>query len=250
VQLPDRLFHLAELGNWPSIRRHGLLSASALMDLAGLHGAAHTRCERRHRPADVELRRGCMIREQRRIPPESLRRCLVGLTPGQWYALLNQRVFMWLDAARLNRQRQACAARPQVVLTIDTGALLAAYAHAASLAPINTGNARRKPASRGLATFVPYERWRESGWESEAVALGTRPRPRAHPPVEFTIEGGIPDITSYLLDVAELGPGQAFVPPQARALLSASEGSVAASCGRSSPVPRSRAPTRAPVSRR
>lgn len=232
MQLPHCLFHLAELGNWPSIRSHGLLSASALMDLAGLHGEVRARCERRHRPADIELWRGCMIREQSRIPPESLRRCLVGLTPGRWYALLNRRVFMWLDAARLNRQRQACAARPQVVLTIDTGALLADYAHAASVAPINTGNARRKPASRGLATFVPYERWRESGWESEAVALGTRPRPRAHPPVEFTIEGGIPDITRYLLDVAELGPGQAFAPPRTRALLIGPEPSVATSCGR------------------
>jgi hypothetical protein len=214
VRLPPRLYHLAELDNWPSIRRNGLLSATALMDLAGLQGAARNRCERRHRPADIELRPGCRIREQARIPPAALHRCLVGVTPAQWYALLNQRVFLWLDTARLNRQRRACDGRPQVVLTIDTHGLLGRYADATALTPINTGNARRNPASRGRATFVPYRQWVERGWESEAKALGKRTRPRSHAPVEFTVAGGIPDVMEYLLDAVELAPGQAFeLPP-------------------------------------
>ena len=33
------LYHMAECGSWPSIRRHGLLSTSALLDLYGVQGA-------------------------------------------------------------------------------------------------------------------------------------------------------------------------------------------------------------------
>ncbi|MGH6927237.1 MAG: DUF7002 family protein, partial [Dongiaceae bacterium] len=31
-----RVFHLAEAANWPSIKRHGVLSTRALLDLAGV----------------------------------------------------------------------------------------------------------------------------------------------------------------------------------------------------------------------
>jgi hypothetical protein len=60
--------------------------------------------------------------------------------------------------------RRACEPRPQIELTLDTKRLLYRYAEAASLSPINSGNARRKPPLRGLSTFVPYGRWLESGW--------------------------------------------------------------------------------------
>jgi len=33
------LYHMAERGSWPSIREHGLLSTSALLDLYGKQGA-------------------------------------------------------------------------------------------------------------------------------------------------------------------------------------------------------------------
>lgn len=213
--LPDRIYHLAEAANWPSIRRDGLLCASRLLDRAGLPGAARERLERRQRTAHMELPDGAQIRDQRPMPPAALEACLVGLTPADWYALVNGRVFFWLDPDRLDRQRAACGPRPQVVLAVDTAGLLAAHGARVALTPINTGNARRKPARRGHASFVPYDAWLATGWQSEAAALGTPLRPRAHRPVELTVADAVPDILRFLRDVTALPPGRPFTPPAA-----------------------------------
>jgi hypothetical protein len=142
------------------------------------------------------------------MPPIALQRCLVGLTTAQWYHLLNSKVFFWFDIGRLNRQRRACAEFPQVVLKIATDLLLNRYAAKAALTPINTGNARRKPALRGAATFVPYSEWTDTAWLSEAQALGTRPRPPRHPPVELTIADSVPDMMDFVVSVKNLPPGE------------------------------------------
>jgi hypothetical protein len=176
MKLPNTVYHLAEESNWPSIQRDGLLSTSKLLDAAGLAWADRARLERAQRLAHTELPTGVQIRDQRPMPPAALGACLVGLTPAEWYALINARVFFWFDPDRLNRQRAACEPRPQVVLAVDTAKLVDAYREEVAVTPINTGNARRKPARRGTATFVPYAAWVESGWESEALALGVSMR--------------------------------------------------------------------------
>jgi hypothetical protein len=197
TKLPERVYHLAEASNWPSIRRHGLFSASALFDRAQLAGAGRERLERAQRPAHTRLPSGVHVRDQRPMPPAALAACLVGLTPAGWYALVNARVFFWLDPDRLNRQRAACGPRPQVVLTIDAAALVAAHRERVAVTPINTGNARRRPARRGAATFVPYAAWAESGWASEAAALGVR------------------DAMRFVVATTELAAGQSFSPSDA-----------------------------------
>jgi hypothetical protein len=117
MKLPDRAYHLAEAANLPSIQRNGLLCASKLLDLAGLTGAERERLERTQRREHTKLPNGVQIRDQRPMPPAALESCLIGLTPAEWYALINSRVFFWLDPNRLNRQRAACEPRPQVVLS-------------------------------------------------------------------------------------------------------------------------------------
>lgn len=212
VKPPARIYHLAEASNWTAIQREGLHSTSALLDLAGVAGEERDRLERQQRPTQMVLPNGARIRDQRPMPPAALAGCLVGLSPQQWYALLNGRVFFWFDPERLNRQRAACAARPQVVLTVDAHALVAAYAARISVAPINTGNARRRPALRGAATFVPYADWADRGWASEAEGLGTRARSAAHRPVELTVLGSVPDVMRFVIAVDHLAPGQTFGP--------------------------------------
>lgn len=207
---PERVYHLAEASNWPAIQREGLHCASALLDRAGLAGEERRRWEREQRPEHAALPTGAWIRDQRPMPPDALARCLVGLTPGEWYALINSRVFFWVDCERLNRQRAACSSRPQVVLTVDAPRLVEAYADRVAVTPFNTGNARRKPAIRSAATFVPYRVWAASGWASEAAELGTRPRSRSHAPVELTVAGSIPDILRFVVDTRSLPPGRAF----------------------------------------
>ncbi|OJZ71998.1 hypothetical protein BRW65_18080 [Mycobacterium paraffinicum] len=96
------------------------------------------------------------------------------------------------------------------MLTIDTPRVVKTYRKGVSLSPINTGNARRRPARRGAATFVPYAQWLDTGWTSEATALGTPARRRSHAPVELTIADPIPDIGRYIVDVTPLHPGEHF----------------------------------------
>ena len=49
------LFHMAERAAWPSIRRHGLLSTSALLDLYGVTGPRRTTLEACRRPEGSRL---------------------------------------------------------------------------------------------------------------------------------------------------------------------------------------------------
>lgn len=196
----ERAFHLAEADNWPSIQARGLLSASALAALPGNTDADRRRVMA-HRPVRTVLSDGTVIRDQGPMPPAALRPCLRGMTPDEWYALLNAKVFFWIDGERLGRHLRACRRQAQVVMEIDATALLRRYGAQAAVSPFNTGNARRRPAVRGRATFVPWPTWCESGWRHESDGLGTRPRPCRHKPAELTIPEAVPDIMDFVLDV-------------------------------------------------
>ncbi len=212
-RLPRQVFHLAEAANFPSIQQYGLLSASALLDLAGIHGQERIALEQRQRMGHLQLPNGTYLRDQKPMPAHTLAPCLIGMEPAEWYGLINSKIFFWLDPDRLNRQRQACGLRPQVVMIVDTTRLLARHAERTFLSPINTGNARRKPAMRGRGTFVPYACWLESGWHSEAAGMGGRTRCRSHHPAELTIDGAVPDIMDLVVRVCRLGPGESFSAP-------------------------------------
>ena len=210
MKLPDRIYHLAEAANWPSIQRHGLLSAGRLIEAAKLTKADRVRLERGQRLTHTELSNGVQIRDQRPMPPDALERCLCDMSPADWYAMINARVFFWLDVDRLNRQKAACEPRPQVVMALDTAALVGAYEKQVAVTPINTGNARRKPARRGAATFVPLAEWVTSGWASEAVALGIPSRRESHQPVELTVLDAVPDILRFVVGIFALPSDQSF----------------------------------------
>ena len=203
--IPDQVYHLVEASNWASVQRHGLLSAYELMRLAGLPQAAQKRVSTTQRLQHTMLSDQLAIRDQAPMPPEALQKCLIGMTPAQWYALLNRLVFFWCDRDRLNRQLGACNGRAQIVLTVDTKQLLARHARHVALTPFNTGNARRKPAIRGQATFVPYSTWVESAWRSEAEMLGIRERPSRHAPVELTVADAVRDVAQFIVDVEHVG---------------------------------------------
>jgi hypothetical protein len=213
MKLPARIYHLAEAANWPSILRGNLLSTKALLDMADLHGDERERIECCQRLEHVELANGVQLRDQKPMPMNALMRCLVGMTPSEWYALINSKVFFWLNVDRLNRQRGACEPRPQIVLEIDTDRLLAQHARRIALSPINTGNARRSPAKRGQCTFVPYIVWLESGWSSETEGLGTHSRERSHQPVELTVADAVSGIMNFVVRVHRVGPGEIFASP-------------------------------------
>jgi hypothetical protein len=210
--LPARhVYHLADAENWASIQRRGLLSATRLLALSGLGADEQARIEYSQRPASLTLPGGAVLRDQVPMPPSALARCLVGMSPSEWYALLNSKVFFWFDIERLNRQRRASGISPEaVVMTIDVERLLAAHGARAHLSPFNTGNARRRPAIRGRASFVPYTAWRESRWDSEAAALATRPRAASHRPVELTVEDAVPEAMDFVVSLRHLSRDEGF----------------------------------------
>ena len=187
------LYHVAEAGSWPMIRRHGLLSASALLDLFGVTGATREAAEGRRRPEGVVLADPALgsatLRDQKPMDDASLRRCLGdGLVPADWYRLLNARAFFWLTRARLLRLLDARPYRGRAhdVIEVDSAALVDAHRDRVTLSPINSGATRPFPVPRGRATFTtiadyPYAHWRAR-------------RPRGERVVELAVTGGVPDI--------------------------------------------------------
>lgn len=195
------LYHMAHRDSWPGIRELGLLSTTVLLDVYGKKGQERERLESQHRPDSVKIthsnRRDAVIRDQKPMSEESLRRALKssGLEPSDWYRILNGKVFFWLTEERLNRLLGAAAYREHehCVLTVDTRTLLADYERDVRLCPINSGCTKPYPWPRGNETFLtmgayPFDQW-------------LRKRRGVDPVVEVAVEKGVPDITRYVLRV-------------------------------------------------
>jgi hypothetical protein len=194
---------MAQRGSWPSIREHGLLSTSALLDRYGLAGAERIRVEARRRPKSVPLPQvglgSVVVRDQLPMDDKGLSRCLQdGLSPEDWYRLLNSKVFFWLTRDRLLRLLNAGTYRAQEhdVLHLDTKALVDAYSDRIWLCPMNSGCTKPIPHPRGKSTFqrfatYPYAHWR------------TRRRPGERV-VELAVDYAVPDIAKFVSQVSRM----------------------------------------------
>ncbi|KFE71364.1 DUF7002 family protein [Hyalangium minutum] len=201
------LFHMAEAGSWPSIQRHGLLSTSALLDLFEVRGEQRVALEARHRPESVTLyhpRHGtAVVRDQKPMDDAGLLRSLSGgLSPTDWYQLLNARVFFWVTHERLTKLLNARAYRNkrQTVLTLDTARLLARHEARVMLSPLNSGATKPSAWPRGPDTFLPMVRYPFSSWDQR--------RKRRDPVVELTVTYSVPDIRDFVLRVEEYAGGK------------------------------------------
>lgn len=162
---------MAERGTWSSIIEHGLLSTSALLDLYGVNGEERRRIESCRRPESVTIRHerygSAVIRDQKPMSERALDKCLTGMTPTEWYRVLNGKVFFWLTPVRVLRLLSARAYRDRehTVLTIDTARLLDRHQADVTLSPINSGSTVYNPQQRGAKTFgtlaeYPFDEWR------------------------------------------------------------------------------------------
>lgn len=194
-----RLYHMACAGSWESIRRYGLLSTTALLDLFGKTGAERRAIERSHRPESIVIKDGKLgaatIRDQKPMRESSLRLCLDGMSVEQWYVLLNGKVFFWVTAERVQTLLNARAYRDKThtVITADTRELLARYLDRASLSPINSGSTIYNPRPRGRDTFrrlheYPFEERRRMRGLCNAVA-------------ELAVDHSVLDIREFVVRV-------------------------------------------------
>ncbi len=199
------LYHMAQLGSWPSIRQHGLLSTSALLDLFEKSGDERFRIEACHRPDSIPIchpvHGQAVIRDQKPMSDPSVRKALAGsgLEPADWYRELNSRVFFWLTEERLDRLMNARAYRNKRhhVLVIHTRSLVERHEHRVMLSAINSGCTIPFPHKRGQETFrriadYPYAAKRRS----------------RDPIVELAVDYSVPDIRDFVTEVREAGAGQ------------------------------------------
>lgn len=203
IALYPRLYHMAHEGGWPAIRDHGLLSATALLDAYAVSGKDRTALQSQNRPESVALKHkslpGAVIRDQKPMSDGALKKCLQdGLTPKDWYEILNSKSFFWLSPARIWRLLKARAYRnsTQTVLTIDTKGVVANYHNRIRLSPINSGSTIFKPQPRGHDTFKRIEDF--------PFAARSATRSRENNVVELVVEHSVPDIAKYVLAVHEV----------------------------------------------
>jgi hypothetical protein len=205
-----RLFHMAEAGSWPSIVEHGLLSALALTELFNVSQLESTAILERRRLESITLHDAsagrAVIRDQKPMDDTGLQRALRdGLTPREWYRLINEKAFFWLTESRLQRMRNArpYANERQTIMVVDTASFLEEHGSKVLLSPLNSGCTKPMPHPRGRDTFLslaayPYDAW-------------MRKRRGRDPVVELAVPHSVPDVASFVVSVVEEGGGQPLV---------------------------------------
>ena len=193
-----RLYHMAEAGSWESIRRHGLLSTTALLDLFEVGEPSRTHINAQHRPNDEAIGHPAYgratIRSQTPMPHGKLQTALTDMEPQEWYRMLNGKVFFWSTQSRLYGFLIATAHRdrPHDVLTVCTRSLVEQYKKEITLSPINSGTVRDVRHKRGRGTFQTIADYRCTNrqYEGERECFA-----------ELAVEGSVPDIARHTLSV-------------------------------------------------
>jgi hypothetical protein len=193
-----RLYHMAELGSWASVKRHGLLSTRALVDLFEVRDPLRLELLQQRRPESVRLRHEkhgeAVVRDQIPLREKPLRACLTDMTLEEWLDALNSRVFFWLNEPHLETLLGANAYRDEAhdVLHVDTAVLLDRYADRVTLSPINSGSTIYNPRPRGSATFMSID---DYPFEDRRRARGKDAI------IELAVDHGLPDIEELVVRV-------------------------------------------------
>lgn len=193
-----RLYHMAEIGSWDSIKKHGLLCTSALLDLFDINGEGRKAIESNRRPESVVIKKeglgSATIRDNKPLSDCKLAQCLKGMSIQEWYETLNKHVFFWTTKDRLLTLLCGRAYRDKrhVVLTVDSLSLLKKHSEKVVMSRINSG-ATVCPSPRGIDTFKVFDEW----------PIHERPRAGGFKlkPVELAVCYSVPDIEKHVLAV-------------------------------------------------
>lgn len=200
IELYPRVYHMAERGAWDNIRAHGLMSTTAVLDHLKVQGDDRARFESEHRDQKMDVRAGhpsnIVLRDQKPMPEGRLLQALTdGTTPQQWYELINEKVFFWVEEERLHRLLGARDYRnlEHDVLTLNSAELIQAYADKIWLCHMNSGNTWPIPHRRGTEVFRRIADYpvKASGRPTKAV-------------VELVVDYAVPNIADYVLEVRRM----------------------------------------------
>jgi len=181
IQHYPKIYHMAESGSWKSIKRFGLLSTSALLDLFEINGPKRFEIESKQRRKNVIIKHPdygmAVIRDQKPLPESALKKFIDGMSTTEYYELLNHMTFFWARKERLERLLNARAYKNKThtVLTVDTAKLLKRHQEEVWLAHINSG-AFFGSGRRGVQTFkriknYPFEEMKKKKKEDAIVEI-------------------------------------------------------------------------------
>jgi len=199
--LYPNLYHMAHEDAWESIQRHGLLSTTSILNLWQMTGPERRVIEREVRTSAIELvhpRYGkVVIRDQKPMYEQKLRRALTDCTPQQWCQLLNRKVFFWPSKERLARHMSARENRGKrhLVLTLDSYRLTTAYEEKITLCALNSGSTIPFAHPRGTQSMIPMRDYPFT----ERLARGPY-----YTVVEVAVESAVPDILNFVTSVSYL----------------------------------------------
>ena len=185
------LYHMAEEGSWSSIRRHGLLSTSALLDRCRVSGRRRAGIESEIRPRSVRVSGEefgrAVIRDQGPLNRANLEKILDGVSVRQYCGLLNARTFFWVSKKRLDRLLGARLYKDKRhdVLTVETKSLVRDCLDRITLSPASSGTAVPEGKARQGHVFercrLPLRRAQEKAPGRAASRARRRLRSREHP---------------------------------------------------------------------
>ena len=192
------LYHMAEPNSWPNIKKHGLWSTTALLDMCDIQGMQRNTIESNIRPQSVvindEKYGHIVIRDQKPLSERKLLGLLDNIDPRQFYVLLNQRTFFWVNEDRLVALLKSRTYRSKAhdVLIVDTKKLVKKYEAKITLCKINSGATIYNNGRRGTNTFkrikeYPFNEYKRTRGKDAIV--------------ELAVDYGIPDIKDYVVQV-------------------------------------------------
>lgn len=199
---------MAESGSWSNIRKIGLLSTSALLDLFGITGKERDAIESHQRRNSVTIGHPpfgpVVIRDQIVLNENALGTILDGMGKSDYFRLLNGKVFFWVRRERLERLLNGRQYRNRAhdVLTVDTRSLIQSHHDHTHLSRINSG-AFFGSGRRGVGTFkriedYPFEELKKKQ-KDDAV-------------VELAIDYAIKDISEFTIKVEKWIGGKPVEP--------------------------------------
>jgi len=190
-----KLYHMADNDSWLNIKKHGLLSTSALLDKWEYTGLEREMIECKHRPETVPIYHRvygkAVIRDQKAIRPERLKKCLPkDIMVEDWCRFISNKVFFWASWTGLKMFIAAneYIHKPHLVVTVDTKQLLQGYINKITLSNINSGSTFAKkdkvdPEPRSYSTFKKIPEYNVP-WINE-----------------LAVDYGIPDILNFVVSV-------------------------------------------------